>query len=223
MTRAWQSRFWALARAAVLLAMQAGSSIDPTPQGITSRDTTTAAADTAGLGAWTDCAVVGAALDQLYATSGARQLVVLDEAFADTTLSNGHVDRLNPVVLDAGNFEEFLKSLGVDENAVADFARRNALPGLACSAPHSRFPIWILHRAADRSPHTRVKHHPEGSDEFPGVITVSRAGLSADGRQAVLFVSHSCGFLCGAARLVVLHRDEEGGWRVVHQQLLWVS
>jgi hypothetical protein len=227
MSRARNGRIWALARAALLLGLQAGASTHRRePPGIP-LFVSEAAADTAEGEAWRDCAVVGVALDHLYAADGVFHLVLSDAAYADTMLAQPHVDPLAVLVgLDTGSYDVLRRSLGVDESAITDFARRNATPGPACSAPRSRLPIWILHRsetADSRSSLRRQRDESAIDAHYPGVVVVSRAGLSANGRQALLYVSHSCGLLCGATRLVALHRDDDGRWRVTRQQLLWVS
>jgi hypothetical protein len=48
----------------------------------------------------------------------------------------------------------------------------------------------------------------------PGTVAVSRIGFDASGSQALLYVSFSCGSLCGRGTFVLLERNA-GRWEVV--------
>lgn len=48
-----------------------------------------------------------------------------------------------------------------------------------------------------------------------GYHLVSVPGLSADGREALLQVTHRCGAVCGSAWYLHLRRDRDGMWRVL--------
>jgi hypothetical protein len=209
----------------MLLALQAGSSTRPPEVVIASRDTTTAVVDTAGPGELEDCAVVGAAIDYLYATSGARQLVLRDSAFLQyASDSGGHLQPIDRVLATDRGYAALLRdSLGVDLSTIVDLGRRNATPGRACSSPRSRFNVWILHQS-DRTSSGEHRANPTRFDQpYPGVIFVSRAGFSTDGDQALITVGNTCGGLCGAGFVVVLRRDHGSHWRVTRAETLWVS
>lgn len=55
-----------------------------------------------------------------------------------------------------------------------------------------------------------------------GFYTVSRVGFSKDSTQALVFVAHSCGGLCGEGNYFFLQQTD-GVWKVVKKQMTWVS
>jgi hypothetical protein len=60
---------------------------------------------------------------------------------------------------------------------------------------------------------------------FPGtagLLQVSRAVLSEDGRHALIYVAHSCDGLCGTGAVLELIHDGNG-WRIEDGIPLWVS
>lgn len=66
---------------------------------------------------------------------------------------------------------------------------------------------------------------PEFYRQFPGsrgYIEVTRPVFSADNQNALLYVSHSCGGLCGTGWLVYLSRAGRA-WHIVDQHMLWIS
>jgi len=61
--------------------------------------------------------------------------------------------------------------------------------------------------------------------QFPGstgLLTFSRVGFSADGAQALFYVSGNCGGLCGAGYYVVMER-RNGHWIIEKEINVWVS
>jgi hypothetical protein len=56
-----------------------------------------------------------------------------------------------------------------------------------------------------------------------GLTVVSGIGVSADGRQALLSLTHTCGGLCGRGYMVLLERRDGGSWRVTRARLDWMS
>lgn len=61
--------------------------------------------------------------------------------------------------------------------------------------------------------------------EFPksaGFWTFSRPGYNLAGNEALLYVSHSCGYLCGTGHLYLLSK-EGGQWSVKNRLMLWIS
>jgi hypothetical protein len=61
--------------------------------------------------------------------------------------------------------------------------------------------------------------------QFPGsqgILTFSRVGFSADGRQAFFYVSNRCGGLCGGGRYVVME-NSNGRWIIGKEVEKWVS
>jgi len=55
-----------------------------------------------------------------------------------------------------------------------------------------------------------------------GFYTFSRVGFSKDGTQAILFVAHSCGSLCGEGYYYFL-RNDNGEWKVIAPLMTWIS
>jgi hypothetical protein len=70
--------------------------------------------------------------------------------------------------------------------------------------------------------------HPDGWDEFyrkypkaGGLWSVSRPGYNSKHDEAELYVSHSCGLLCGTGHLYLLAK-ENGLWKVKNRVMLWI-
>lgn len=55
-----------------------------------------------------------------------------------------------------------------------------------------------------------------------GYLEFTKPTFSADGLDALVYVSHSCGGLCGTGWLVYLSRTN-GAWRIVDKHMLWIS
>ena len=58
--------------------------------------------------------------------------------------------------------------------------------------------------------------------DSPGFIMLSRVGFDAEKKQALVYIGHACGGLCGQGRYVVLTK-EEGNWEIKNELPLWVS
>jgi len=225
MSRASMGRAWAVARGAILLALQAGTSSrrvgcvllvepDPLPIEMSSAEQNV------------DCDIIGAALDSLYANARHPYLLLRDLTSADIApdVVKVPINEVDPSY--RRRMRGLRRSLGVDSTTTNSFALENSAPTPVCRTPRSRVPVWILQQSSDVRAAIHVRQPvelPSSELEYPGVITVSRAGMSADGRQALLEVSNVCGGLCGAGWLVVLNRDNDGRWRVRRAIMLWVS
>lgn len=62
-------------------------------------------------------------------------------------------------------------------------------------------------------------------ERFPrtiGVVDASRAVVSSDGREALIYIEHRCDGLCGTGILVLMSRID-GRWRVTDPYVLWIS
>ena len=60
---------------------------------------------------------------------------------------------------------------------------------------------------------------------FPGahgILYLSRVGFSADGTQALLYMSYSCGSMCGEGSYVVMQK-RNGAWTLEREVVEWVS
>ena len=62
------------------------------------------------------------------------------------------------------------------------------------------------------------KKHPKAG----GYWDFSRPGYDAKAQEAVLYVGHHCGGLCGTGHLFLL-RKKDGNWKVVARSMLWIS
>lgn len=69
----------------------------------------------------------------------------------------------------------------------------------------------------------------EGREEFykqypdsGGLIGFSRVGFNGQMDQALVYVEHWCGGLCGTGHYVLLKKDG-GAWKVVVKHIVWVS
>lgn len=61
--------------------------------------------------------------------------------------------------------------------------------------------------------------------QFPGsggLFTFSRVGFSADGTQALFYLRHTCGLLCGGGAYVVMEK-RDGRWVIWKEITMWVS
>jgi hypothetical protein len=61
---------------------------------------------------------------------------------------------------------------------------------------------------------------------FPGsrgFVAFTDPVFSADRTHALVYVSHSCGGLCGTGWLVYLLRATDGHWRIASRRMLWIS
>jgi hypothetical protein len=64
------------------------------------------------------------------------------------------------------------------------------------------------------------KAHPHAA----GFWTFSRPGFNSDHTEAVLYVTHSCGWLCGTGHLYFLTRESPSAkWTVKNRLFLWIS
>jgi hypothetical protein len=205
MSRARNGRIWALVRAAILLALQAGAPTGRRTSVSVSVGPSIAVLGTAETEEQIDCAVVAAAIDSLFVGPRTRQLLLRDSTYG-------------PYLRRSVDYRD---SLGLDESTIADFNRRNARRDAACSAPPSRVNVWILHQSERNASRSAPLYQFERP--YPMIVAVSRAGVSSDHRQAVLTASGTCGPLCGSGWIVVLRRDRHDRWRVVRADMLWVS
>jgi hypothetical protein len=55
-----------------------------------------------------------------------------------------------------------------------------------------------------------------------GILTWSRVGFSAEGTQALFYVSHRCGGLCGGGRYILMEKQARR-WVIGTEIVVWVS
>jgi len=56
----------------------------------------------------------------------------------------------------------------------------------------------------------------------PGIMKLSRVGISADGNQALFSASHECGGLCGGGEYVVMEK-RDGRWLIEREIEMWMA
>ena len=56
-----------------------------------------------------------------------------------------------------------------------------------------------------------------------GYVVLSPAGLSVDGREALVYVHTSCGAVCGESEMRLMRRDGDGIWRTKARMLVSMS
>jgi hypothetical protein len=62
--------------------------------------------------------------------------------------------------------------------------------------------------------------HPQAA----GFVTFSRPGFNSEGTEALLYVTYSCGWLCGTGYLYFLTRESSNSkWTVSNRLFLWVA
>ena len=132
-------------------------------------------------------------------------------------------------VLPARAYDELPSTLpGLDTTTWAAFVARSRARGRACGGlPSGRPGVLVSDSLLRTLPHGDGEAYwAEFRRRFPGatgLTAVSAVGESADGRQALLVVSHTCGSLCGWGSVVLLGRDATSAWRVRYARMLWVS
>jgi hypothetical protein len=183
--------------------------------------------------------VYRALLDSFYTTQNERgsprfrDLMILDHfAPMDTTMMSDFLELLRDSVpgLPHDAIEDFervvsdtsaalvgvlRKGAAADTALVPTFSATRASVRLLADSVLQRFfrrragaTGWIGFRAA----------FPNGT----GIISVSRAGLSQDGKWAVVHAGEQGDWPAGVGFLYVLHR-EGSGWRVRYKRVTWVS
>jgi hypothetical protein len=92
---------------------------------------------------------------------------------------------------------------------------------LSDSVPYSLVTRQELDKTFKRGPggwNRFYKQHPRAA----GYWDFSRPGYNPSEDEAVLYVGHYCGGLCGTGHLYLL-RKSDGKWRVVGRSMLWIS
>lgn len=173
-----------------------------------------------------DCALMVMALDTFALNVDAASLVLDDSTMGGV---------LGPLPEYAAGYRETLiHSLGLDPVVWGDFLRRNSRGVPVCDDVPTRLAVPTI-RASElreaKADSTRSRwelqydtwsYHPGVRPGWRYTAAVSRAGLSADGRQALVQVDGICGGLCGSGWLIVLERDGDL-WRVRGMLMTWVS
>jgi hypothetical protein len=164
---------------------------------------------------WEDYSVYAAVLKERFITRDTRRLVIEsstsidDESYADLDET---VKRGAPLTKEtADNFKS--------KHASRKLRDRFNLP----------LPIHLLNKKEIARVFKRRNKTSDVWEGFyraypsaPGLFKLSRVGFNADKSQALLFVAHSCGLLCGEGSYFVLVK-KDGEWKVVKELTTWVS
>lgn len=100
---------------------------------------------------------------------------------------------------------------------------------LSQSALQQRFDLPLPYQLVATSTLDLIIHDvadwPQYYKQYPGAqgfLTLSRAGFSPDGEQAMFYVTNHCGGLCATGSFVVV-KKRDAKWVVVKEVIFWVS
>lgn len=168
-----------------------------------------------------DCAIMIAALDS-FALNGKAASLVLDDSTSPIA-----VEPL-PDYTD-GYRRWMIDSLDLDPAVWDDFVRRNETSVPLCAGIRDRLAVSATSLDSIRGARGDSANPLDGLERgtwpnivYHYVVSVTRAGVSSDGRQALISLSSWCGGLCGSGWLMVLERDDDH-WRVRGMLMTWVS
>jgi hypothetical protein len=108
------------------------------------------------------------------------------------------------------------------EETVADFKARS---NKVCTIPSLTDYRLIKHEELDsyfRKRHDGWKEFYKEHPHAGGYWQLSLPGYSSADDEALVYVSHGCGWLCGTGHLYLL-RKQAGKWEVVNRLMLWIS
>jgi hypothetical protein len=181
---------------------------------------------------------VGAHADaQKHRASEAEVLRALLDVGYTHDLSNSIAGRLEVLLYD--HFDEVDdQTLGYAEewvtDSLSDVPRDLINDFRRVAADHSRIEPFDLdrgelHLLADSTLAHFFGRRKPGWESFrrafprgTGIISLSRVGLSHDGRWAILYIDQSGDYLGGGGDLNILHK-EGGIWRLRYSKGLWIS
>ena len=116
----------------------------------------------------------------------------------------------------------------VPDDIRAAFMVRNQIPcALDVDSLSLGTPVTVL--SADSVLALEARAHPDSAVRMTilrslrNVVRLSRVGYNRDSSQAVVYVDHRCGGLCGTGWTVHLRRDPVRGWRVTKADTRWIA
>ena len=111
------------------------------------------------------------------------------------------------------------------EGVVKDYRARNNEPARLKDS----FDLKVKHVLVDKQEIEKIFNGGGWWEEFykrypdsGGLIIFSRAGFNAAMNQALVYIQHGCGGLCGTGHYVLLEKSVDG-WRVVKRNMVWIS
>jgi hypothetical protein len=165
---------------------------------------------------------------------------VIGNMFADDKVSFDSQSKVKTLVIESRTVSNiFATALGhnegervkkqfpsISQETIDDFAAKNA-------KTHQLTTSFDLKLKYTIPPKERIeqifKSRPDAWDEFyrqfpdsGGFIALSRAGLNSGSNQALVYLQHSCGMLCGSGHYLLLVKNDRG-WVVQKKVMAWIS
>jgi hypothetical protein len=149
---------------------------------------------------------------------GAKLLVVTNQTITDAKSDHDFIQ--------AGDALTKRMPSDLQSMTVEDYLTKNQAP--SSITDQLTLPIaYVL--VDDREIRSLFAKGVEGWDDFnrkypdsAGVIRLSRVGFNPNMDQALVYVTKSCGPLCGSGKYVFLVKDSNG-WKVKKEFTVWVS
>ena len=160
-------------------------------------------------------AVYSVVLDRMFVRESTKLLVIQDKTGDDFT------DNAEQ------RWENIRKKLApISQKTIEDFKSRNSQP----SSLENKFTLTTKVTFISKSEVDKMfgkgggwweafyKRYPNS----PGLITLSNIGFNSEMTEALLYVGHGCGGLCGQGNYVLLVKTN-GTWRLERQVMTWIS
>ena len=149
----------------------------------------------------------------LIGKSTANPLVIIDQTVSHTI----------PAYLVSNLKREFSS---ISQETIDDFLRKNEKSHRLTKS----FDIKLKYVLTPREKINQIfKSREAGWDDFykqfpnsGGYISLSRAGINANGDQALVYAEHSCGWLCGTGNYMLLAKNDQR-WAVQKSFMAWIS
>jgi hypothetical protein len=145
-----------------------------------------------------------------------KLLVIQDTTVTDSTASEAE-----------NNEQSFKKMFPVlKEGVAADYKTKNSTPlHLKDSFELKLKHVLVEKQAIDKMFEEGGGWWEEFYKKYPdsgGFISFSRVGFNSDVDQALVYIAHGCGGLCGTGHYVLLEKGVDG-WKVVKRSMVWIS
>jgi hypothetical protein len=142
------------------------------------------------------------------------KLLIIEDQTATHTLSSDVVSNLK---------QQFSS---ISQETIDDFVRKNAKSHQLTKS----FDIKLKYALTPKEKIEQIfKSGLDGWSEFykqfpnsGGYIALSRAGLNPGGDQALVYIEHVCGWLCGSGHYLLLAKNDHR-WAVQKSFMAWVS
>ena len=159
-------------------------------------------------------AVYSAVIANMFQTKS-KLLVIQDATATDFTEDNSKQDDQY--------FRRMFPTLA--EGVVKDYKARNNEPVRLKDS----FKLNAKHVLVDKQEIDKIFKGGGWWEEFykrypdsVGLIILSHVGFNSAMNEAMIYIQHSCGGLCGTGHYVLLQKSGDK-WRVVKQNMVWVS